>query len=151
KRSKRSKSRLAMTGAGKLCGHAPDPRALMVIECLEIKTPRLVLEPLEVSHADELYDGLRDERLYEFIDSDPPESRERLRTRYAKLASRRSPDGTEAWLNWAIRECRTDRYVGFVQATVNASRSALIAYVLFHSAWGNGYGREAVAALIRQL
>jgi RimJ/RimL family protein N-acetyltransferase len=119
--------------------------------CLAIETPRLVLEPLEETHAEVLFEGLCDERLYEFIDHDPPASMENLRTRYAKLAGRRSPDGTEAWLNWAVREMRTERYVGFVQATVNSSRLALIAYLLFHPAWGNGYGREAVSAMIQQL
>jgi ribosomal-protein-alanine N-acetyltransferase len=118
---------------------------------LEIRTQRLTLEPLEPHHADVLLDGLRDERLYEFIDDAPPESVDVLRSRYARLACGKAPDRPEAWLNWAVRESFTDRYTGFVQATITDSRSALIAYLLFPFAWGNGYAREAVAAMIHHL
>jgi len=86
-----------------------------------------------------------------FIDDNPPESLDSLRARYARLSSRRSPDGTEAWLNWAVRVVCPGNYVGLVQATVTASLSALIAYVMLYAAWGNGYGREAVAAMVEHL
>jgi ribosomal-protein-alanine N-acetyltransferase len=122
-----------------------------MMTCVKIETPRLLLEPLEACHAEVLFEGLRDARLYEFIDDAPPESVQSLQRRYAILAGHHSPDGLEAWLNWAVRVVSTGRHVGLVQATVGGSRSALIAYVLFHAAWGNGYGREAVAAMIGHL
>ncbi len=116
-----------------------------------LQTPRLCLIPLDPAHADLLFDGLRDDRLYEFIPDSPPVSVEWLRARYEKLAGRVSPDGTEAWLNWAVWASQAARYIGYVQATIRGGGVAEIAYVLFRAAWGNGFGREAVAAMISDL
>ena len=116
-----------------------------------LHTLRLRLEPLEESHADALFEGLQHEGLYEFISDRAPESVAALRERYRRLATRVSPDGREAWLNWAVWSPDTHGYVGWVQATVHPDRSAHVAYVLFREAWGHGYAREAVAALIDHL
>jgi len=114
-------------------------------------TLRLTLEPIEPTHADALFDDLRDHRLYEFIDDEPPESVAGLRSRFAKLATRKSPDGVETWLNWAVRRVNDARYVGYVQATIGLNQPAQIAYVFFRKAWGNGYAREAVAGMLEHL
>jgi hypothetical protein len=45
---------------------------------------------------------LCDPAIYEF-ENEPPPSVEWLRARFAKLESRRSPDGEEQWLNWVVR------------------------------------------------
>ena len=45
---------------------------------------------------------LSDPAIYEF-ENEPPESVERLRARYAYLEARRSPDGSQQWLNWVLR------------------------------------------------
>src|SRR5688572_33463871 len=96
--------------------HLPDfPLALELLD-----TARLRLEPLEPGHAAMLFEGLRDDRLYDLIDEDPPASVEALRARYEVLARRRSPDGRQAWLNWAVWSNPEARYVGYVQATVEA-------------------------------
>ena len=116
-----------------------------------LHAPRLRLEPLEESHATALFDGLRNDALYEFIAEGPPASVTALRERYRRLASRLSPDGRQFWLNWALWSLPEERYLGYVQATVRHDRSADIAYVLFREAWGHGYGREAVTALIEHL
>src|SRR5262245_45490922 len=117
----------------------------------ELQTQRLRLEPLVETHASALFEGLRDEALYQFIGERPPKSIEALRERYRRLSSRMSPDGNQHWLNWALCSLATGHYVGWVQATVRRDRSADIAYVLFRDQWGNGYAREAVAALIDHL
>jgi ribosomal-protein-alanine N-acetyltransferase len=109
------------------------------------------MEPLEESHAAELFDGLRDELLYEFIGDQPPTGVDALRERYRRLATRTSPDGEEGWLNWALRTRATERSIGWTQATIHPDRSAHVAYVLFREAWGHGYAREAVAAMIAHL
>jgi len=101
-------------------------------------------------HAEALFEGLRDKRLYDFIDDGPPASIESLRERFEKLSTQRSPDGLETWLNWALRTLKDRRYIGYVQATLR-NNSAEIAYVIFVDAWGNGYGREAVAAMVNEL
>jgi len=117
----------------------------------ELRTLRLRLEPLEERHAIVLFEGLRHPDLYEYIDERPPESLAALRERYRGLERRRSPDGLEAWLNWAIRLNATGRYVGYVQATARRDDSAHLAYVLFRDDWGHGFAREAVSAVIDHL
>lgn len=116
-----------------------------------LDTERLRLEPLVPRHADAMFEGLRDERLYEFIAERPPVSLSALRDRYRLLASRRSPDDSEEWLNWALRSKADRRYVGYVQATVSQDRSAQIAYVLISDHWGKGLAREAVTAMVTHL
>ena len=120
-------------------------------DAMELRTPRLRLEPIEPRHAAILFQGLQGERLYEFIADTPPKSVEALSERYARLASRRSPDGRERWLNWAIFCQETERYIGYVQATIAPRGAALIAYVLFEEHWGHGYAGEAVARMIEHL
>jgi RimJ/RimL family protein N-acetyltransferase len=111
-------------------------------------TARLRLDVLGPHHAEFLFAGLDDERLYEFCEDEPPESVASLRDRYAKLATRSSPDGAEIWLNWSIWSCDEALYVGFVQATLRPDRSAEIAYRLVRDAWGKGYAREAATAML---
>ena len=109
----------------------------------------LALEPLCVSHAEAMFDLLCDQALYRYLDYEPPPSLEYLRDRYARLQSRRSPDGKEAWLNWAIRSA-DQALVGYVQATV-ATRHSYIAYVIGSPYWGRGYATKAVDAMLDHL
>jgi ribosomal-protein-alanine N-acetyltransferase len=123
-----------------------------VIEKMQaLETERLRLEPLVPKHADALFEGLRDQRLYEFIVERPPASLSALRDRYRMLAHRRSPDDSEGWLNWALWSRIDRRYVGYVQATVYPNRSAQIAYVLTSDHWGKGFACDAVKAMVAHL
>jgi len=119
---------------------------------MDLVTRRLRLEPLEPHHAEALFAGLQNGSLYEYISDVPPVTVDTLRERYTRLSTRKSPEGTEHWLNWAIWSESEGRYLGYVQATVVVdSGAATIAYVLFRDAWGVGYAREAVAAIIDHL
>jgi len=71
-----------------------------------------------------------------------------LRTRFGRLASRRSPDGKALWLNWALRLQDNAVYVGSLQATVSADAMAYIAYFVFTPWQRRGFARESCAALI---
>jgi [ribosomal protein S5]-alanine N-acetyltransferase len=132
-----------------------DPLAGIPVEETTLETERLLLEPLLPEHATLLIEGLADERLYRFIPTDAPESTEALETRYRKLSSRRSPDGSEVWLNFAmpLREGTTPEdgavpratHVGTLEATVFPDRSAYIAYTVFVPSWHHGYAREGCA------
>jgi RimJ/RimL family protein N-acetyltransferase len=73
-----------------------------------------------------------------------------LRVRFTQLESRRSADGQEQWLNWVIR-LPTSELIGYVQATVDASGRAAIAYELSSAYWGRGLARQAVQAMISEL
>ena len=98
-----------------------------------------------------MFEGLRDERLYEFVAERAPASLSALRDRYRMLASRKSPDGSEEWLNWALWSKADRQYVGYVQATVSTDRSAQIAYVLMCDHWRKGFAREAVPTMVTHL
>ena len=110
----------------------------------------VTLEPQLASHAAELYAVIGDPALYEFIDSKEPASEAALRERLARLESRLSPDGTEHWLNWVVRNA-AGVVVGYVQATVTPDKSAEIAYVLGRAHWRKGYAGAACAAMIDEL
>jgi RimJ/RimL family protein N-acetyltransferase len=117
-----------------------------------IETERLRLEPLRVDHATELAAVLDDERLHEFIGGRPATAAE-LRSRYARLEAGRSPDGSQGWLNWVVRDRRAGVAVGTVQATLwrNGRLTAEIAWVIAAAHQGRGYAKEAAAAMVAWL
>jgi len=114
-----------------------------------IETDRLTLEPQLAAHAAEMFDVLSDPAIYEY-ENEPPPSLEWLRARFTRLESRRSPNGTEQWLNWVIR-LRPTGLIGYVQATVQADGHAAVAYELASAWWGRGLASEAVRAAIAEL
>lgn len=119
-----------------------------------LQTSRLALEPLRSEHAAMLLATLSDPRVYQFIPQEPPtdfdSGLERLRERYVKLETRSSEDGTEAWLNWAIKY--ESAYLGRVEASVQLeSRTSSIAYLLSPDYWGQGFALETVKALLNHL
>jgi [ribosomal protein S5]-alanine N-acetyltransferase len=117
----------------------------------ELRTPRLILEPLTVAHADAMFDVLSDPTIYEYLDYGPPPSREHLQGVYLRLAHGESPDGQEGWFNWIVTHPERGP-MGVVQATVLAPhRTAWVAYVLAQPHRGFGFAREATAAMIEHL
>ena len=93
----------------------------------ELETARLSFEPLQEAHATLLHAALQDERLYRWIPQEPLDL-EQLRLRYRHLEARQSPDGTEAWLNWALRLKEEQVFAGTLEATIHANNHASIAY-----------------------
>ena len=116
-----------------------------------LTTARLVLELLTEAHAAALVGALSDERLYRFIPQNPPASADALAARYRRLEARRSPDGREAWLNWAMRLTASDAYVGTLEATVRPDRTADVAYVVFVPHHRRGYAREGLVRILAHL
>jgi ribosomal-protein-alanine N-acetyltransferase len=109
----------------------------------------LTLEPQTAAHAVEMFEVLSDPAIYEYENA-PPASVEALRTRYEKLESRRSGDGSQQWLNWVIRMDGAG-LIGYVQATVYPDASAAIAYEMGSAHWGRGFGRRATEAMLQEL
>lgn len=140
--------------SGTLSTQPKERRQEFVIELVMpervLETPRLLLEPLTAAHARAFYEPLMDERIYRFIPGGAPASLQALADRYKLLASRRSPDGSQAWLNWAVRLRANHEYVGRVEATVHNGK-ADIAYVFFPSSWGQGYARESCRRMVEHL
>jgi RimJ/RimL family protein N-acetyltransferase len=114
-----------------------------------ISTRRLSLEPQVPAHAEEMFAVLSDPAIYEYENA-PPRSLEWLRERYARLESRRAPDGQHQWLNWVIR-LPGGELIGYVQATVFPAGRAAIAYEMSSRYWGRGLAREACDAMLAQL
>ncbi|WP_141583879.1 GNAT family N-acetyltransferase [Actinomadura sp. WMMA1423] len=136
-----------------------------------IRTQRLVLEPLEVHHAEEMAPVLDDPRLHRYIGGEPL-TLDELRARYAHLAAGPAPFHQEYWLNWIVRRVRDGQAVGYVQATVTpaapeftvASASAgatvtpgpprlvaSVAWVIGMPYQGFGFATEAARALLDRL
>jgi len=115
----------------------------------QISAPPLLLEPQLAAHAREMFAVLSDPAIYEF-ENVPPQSEESLTARYAKLESRRSPDGTQAWLNWVIR-LPSGELAGYVQATVLPGGASFIAYELASRHWRQGIATIAVSAVCAAL
>ena len=115
-----------------------------------IETPRLRLEPLSTAAADEMVAVLADPVLYRFTGGSPP-ALEELRRRYAVQAAGRSPDGTQEWLNWIVRDRPTGRPLGYVQATVEEAADGFVAdlaWVIKVRSQGHGFAAEAGAAML---
>jgi RimJ/RimL family protein N-acetyltransferase len=114
-----------------------------------LESARLVLDPLRPGHADELAPVLDDATLHRFIGGEPL-GRDELRARYARLATGRSPDGTQRWLNWTVRRRGSGDPVGTVQATVIGiapDAVAEIAWVIGTAYQGRGFATEAAQAM----
>lgn len=109
----------------------------------------LVLEPQVERHAEAMFEVLSDPAIYEF-ENEPPGTVAALAQRYAKLESRTSPDGTEAWLNWVVR-LPGGELAGFMQATVLAGGRAYVAYQLASRHWRRGIASAALEAVLREL
>lgn len=118
-----------------------------------LSTGRLALEPLGPEHAEEMAPLLDDVQLHKFTGG-TPSSLEELRDRYARWSAGASPDGTQQWCNWIVREREGGAAVGWVQATVagpSAKRVAEIAWTIAPPFQRRGYAREAAAEAIRWL
>ena len=118
-----------------------------------LETPRLELVPLLPHHADELVSALADDRLYHFTGGAALDLDE-LRQRFELWSNRRSPDGTELWLNWVIRHRENARSLGTVQATVVIGKERVVAdvgWMVWVQHQGRGYATEATQALVSWL
>ena len=122
-------------------------------EAARLPGPRLDLEPLHLTHAQEMAPLLNDPRLHEFTGGEPASEAD-LQERYRRQLVGRSPDGRERWLNWVIRSRSDGRAVGTVQATVEQSGRVLtaeVAWVIVTDHQGQGYAGEAARVLVAWL
>ncbi len=115
-----------------------------------ITSNRLRLVPMMAAHAAAMLPIFSERQLYRFTGEEPPESAAALTTRYGKLESRQSPDGSQQWLNWLVSLAESSVAIGYVPATGLESHVD-IAWVTGSKWQGSGYASEAAAALVKWL
>ncbi len=99
---------------------------------------RVRTEPLTEAHADELYQGFLDSRIYSFIPEQPPKSLEAMRREYREFAEGAPSGSNEVWLNWAVRELSTSQCIGTLQVTVYSDGLLWVGYKLTHPPGATG-------------
>jgi RimJ/RimL family protein N-acetyltransferase len=117
---------------------------------MRISTTRLDLVPLTSGDADDLFPVLGDAELGRYTGEPPPADLGALRVRFAAWEARRSPDGSELWLNWTLRRRDDGRAVGYVQATIGDGDAA-VAWTVGTPTQRQGLATEAAGALIAWL
>jgi len=117
-----------------------------------LTTSRLQLEPLSHQHAKQLYELSQDPKLYTWIAKDPPTSQENFRERVRFLEGGFSPDKSEYWLNWIVRDSQSKQLIGQIEVTLpRETPHALLAYTIFRPFWRQGYATEACRCIIEHL
>ena len=116
--------------------------SLPVDDALSLLTERLRIEPLTADDADDLFPVLDDPALGRFTGELPPDDVEALRSTFQRWKQRRSPDGAELWLNWAVRLREDDRAIGLLQATVTQGEAA-VAWTIGTAFQRQGFATEA--------
>ena len=118
------------------------------IELPPLPAGALTLLPLLPEHAPAMARWLLDPAVYTYLDDPPPTSVQVLVERYTRWQTRRSADGSQVWLNWAVRLDAADLLIGHVQATVLLNGQAWMAWVFDPAHWGHGHALAAVLAMI---
>ncbi len=104
--------------------------------------------PLTTDDIDDLFALLDDRGLHRFTGGQPDTIVE-LRSRLDRWAAGRFPDGSQAWLNWILRD-RSGTAVGTLQATVVDDR-ADVAWVIGTAHQGKGYATAGAQAMVTWL
>ena len=118
---------------------------------MQLATERLILEPLEVTHAAKLYAGLADPTLYRFVPEDPL-SLVDLTEKYQRILRGPRDNNIELWRNWAVRLCGgNNEYIGMIETSVFPNDNAYLAYFIFASHHRQGYAHEACATVLKHV
>jgi len=115
-----------------------------------IDTARLVLEPLAARHAASMFPGLSDPELFRWLDDVHPPTAAALELRYARITAP-GAGAPDRWLNWAMRLRDGGGYAGHVEITLHPDGVANLAYFTFTRFMGQGFAREACAAVLQEL
>ena len=116
-----------------------------------LRTARLVLEPIVGLHADALWPLFADPAMIRPGRDVVPPSAPWLAAHFGQLERRLAPDGSSACLRWAIRELAGGDYVGWAEAIAHADGTASIDAAITPSRRRLGLAAEALAAVIGQL
>jgi [ribosomal protein S5]-alanine N-acetyltransferase len=117
---------------------------------MRLATERLILEPLEVAHAEKLYAGLSEATLYKFVPEDPLTLAE-LIARYQRILRGPRDNNIELWRNWAVRLRDSGDYIGMIETSIFPNDYAYLAYFMFASHHRQGYAHEACTAVLKHV
>lgn len=117
------------------------------IDALALRTDRLDLIPINRTHAPAMFRILKDPASYEYVTSSPPVDVAALTRQYEFWEGRRSPDGSELWLNWVLRPQGQEELIGHLQAGVLPDH-ADVAWFLGRQWQHMGYATEAARAVL---
>jgi RimJ/RimL family protein N-acetyltransferase len=105
------------------------------------------LEPINKSHAQKLFEGYCDEKIYEYIESDLPLTLKWLESQFEILEK---GEWTNAlgkrlkFFDWAVFSKVEMEYIGRSEFTIYENGDCNVAYVFFSKFWRKGYGFEAM-------
>lgn len=117
---------------------------------VNLHTPRLVLEVLNVEHAETMVEVLSSPEIYRFIDDTPP-TQDFLYWRYRKQSD--NWEGRPvSWHNWIITDKKTGDAMGYVQATIyHSRRTAELGWVVAPKYAGQGFASEAARRVMAEM
>lgn len=99
---------------------------------------------LEARHGAELFPALCDPRVYEWIDSDPPQDVEALEKLYAEIARGPRPEiANQTWRDVCVKRQDTGLAIGRLESTT-IDRRAEVGYFFSPHQWSHGYASEAL-------
>ena len=117
----------------------------------DFNSKRLQMKRVQKQLASITWPVLNDPQLYHYLPEDPPTLLE-LEKRFSFWEPGISPDQSEYWLNWVLKDLESHLIVGTIQAGIHReSKIATIAYMLGSKFQRKGYAFEAISALIEFL
>jgi RimJ/RimL family protein N-acetyltransferase len=115
------------------------------------KSRRLSVEPIDATHSRLLFEGLRDDRIYQWISAAPPRSVEQLADAW-RLNPGKDVDADVINYNWAVKRREDGAWIGKMDAEIKSAKIALnVGYIVFPPYWRSGYASEAIMALAKHL
>jgi tRNA(adenine34) deaminase len=116
-----------------------------------LRSPRLILEPIGALHADALWPMFADAEMTRPGRDPVPPSPEWLAAHFGTLERRTTPDGATARLDWALRDPQAGDYAGWVQALAHADGTAVIDVAIAPACRGRALGAEALGVVLEEL
>ncbi len=112
-----------------------------------LETERLTLAPLAVDDAPLVYPFLSDAEVMSNLDQEPIEDPDEVASRVAAQVDEMAA-GDAAY--WTIRHTGSGAFLGYCEFIDIDKRHdrAEIRFVIHHKGWGQGFGSEAVSALL---
>lgn len=107
-----------------------------------LTTERLRLRPLRPDDAESLHNAFGDVELMTWWSSAPDATVDDTRRRVVANSD------SDAYPTWAVTLANDDRALGWVVFIPRRSGIREIGYIMRRDAWGQGYAREAVSAVI---